>query len=208
MWEEFCMNKSKIILRIILYPAAAVLIYLFYYGIAMEIILEEIYDLDNYTLYQYITVGILALMEMFGIYMVEFFINKKVNRIFSTVIALLYALIVIGCLCRTSIEEHTWIINPITSIENLYWLHDLSHIGFMITGMLPFGFIMRQMEFKKVFIFSLAAGVVFELIQVFTLRGAFATLDIFIYLIGISLGYFAAKALPNRESLNAEERIT
>lgn len=202
------MNKSKILLRVCFYPVVLLLIYLFYYNTAMEIIFDEIYDGDNYNMYQYITIGIMVFMEIFGIYVVELFLNRKANRIFSAIVTALYVIIVIGCLCRTAVHKYTWIINPITSVENLYWLHDLSHIGFMVIGMLPFGFIMRQMEFKKVFIFSLAAGVAFELVQVLTLRGAFATLDICIYLIGISVGYFAAKGLKCKGLSNAEEKIT
>lgn len=202
------MNKSKILLRAYLYPAVLVLIYLFYYNIAMEIILEEIYGFDNYIMYQYITREILAFMEIFGVYLVECLLNKKANRIFSAVIIALYVIVVISCLCREAIPEYTWIINPIKSVEHLYWLHDLSHIGFMVIGMLPFGFIMRRMEFKKVFVFSLVAGVAFELIQVLTLRGAFATLDICIYLIGISLGYSISKSLQDKVLPNVKEKIT
>lgn len=194
------MDKSKMLLRFFFYLAIIWAGYLIYCHFVMDIVFSRIYDGNNDLMYRYTERSILIFMITLGICIAEMGISKKLTEFFVFILAAMYTIIVGMCLCRSAVVAPEFVFNPVTSILNLKANSNLSHMGFMVLGMAPFGILMRKAELKKVVAVTVVAGMAFETAQTLLLRGSFAVLDILLYLIGVTGGYYAGRLWLRKRS--------
>lgn len=183
-------NIIKILLPIFL---GAIIGYSLYYFILMDIII--LFVSHGFT-YFFVSIICLLLSILGSIMMLNLIINKTINKILFFTIYCSYFLFLLAVLFLRKHTEQIFILNPFISIMDLFSSWQMlfqSLFNFLV--FIPLGYIFKNLNFKKMILFSFIISLLIELLQYITNTGFFDTFDIILYLLGMSTGYFIFKKI-------------
>jgi glycopeptide antibiotics resistance protein len=185
-------DTKKLLKKFAIALLGAIIGYLLYYSVIMEVIVLFIESSGI----KYTVISILALVISVAgcIATLSLIINRKVNKHLFFIICVAYFAILFATLFLRSSIERVFIFNPLTSFIDTFSNWEMALQSIMnLAVFIPMGYFVRKLKYSNLFIFSIVIPSVIELIQVATMRGFFDVFDILLYFIGINIGYFIFK---------------
>ncbi|GCD12837.1 VanZ family protein [Clostridium tagluense] len=146
----------------------------------------------NYNVYIIVFIFCLIMQIMLVFSIIRLFRNKKIDKNTFRVLVVLYISIMIVLLFGRQVMEVSINLNPINLIrfkDKDTFLQNILNIIFF----LPIGYLLKNIELKKVVLYSLIGTFLIELIQLVTKRGFFDINDIILNMIGIGISYYLSK---------------
>lgn len=162
--------------------------YLIYYYVFLELV--ALFIGRGFTYY---FVSILCLIgSMIGcIILLNVIFYKKFSKLMFIAITIMYFCILFSVLFLRRYTEQIYIFNPLVSLKDLFNSKIMLFQSFMnFIIFIPIGYFFKKFIYKKVIVLSTIFSTLIELCQVITMRGFFDILDIVIYVLGITMGYF------------------
>lgn len=162
--------------------------YLIYYYVFLELV--TLFIGRGFTYY---FVSILCLIgSMIGcIILLNVIFYKKFSKLMFIAITIMYFCILFSVLFLRRYTEQIYIFNPLVSLKDLFNSKIMLFQSFMnFIIFIPIGYFFKKFIYKKVIVLSTIFSTLIELCQVITMRGFFDILDIVIYVLGITMGYF------------------
>ena len=165
--------------------AGAVLGYLVYYYFFMDVILLIAHE---GFLYMIITIAMLLLSIVGCAAIIYLLLEKRVSRWMLVLLSVTYfiALFII-LFCRHRVGRIA-ILDPLVGLSQLGDWEMLMQSLLNLLMFLPMGFFFRNRKPWQVLLGALGISLFIEGMQYLTMRGMFDTLDILLYMLGISLG--------------------
>jgi glycopeptide antibiotics resistance protein len=185
-------DTKKLLKKFAIALLGAIIGYLLYYSVIMEVIVLFIESSGI----KYTVISILALVISVAgcIATLSLIINRKVNKHLFFIICVAYFAILFAVLFLRSSIERVFIFNPLTGFIDTFSNWEMALQSIMnLAVFIPMGYFVRKLKYSNLFIFSIVIPLVIELIQVATMRGFFDVFDILLYFIGINIGYFIFK---------------
>ena len=165
--------------------AGAVLGYLLYYHFFMDVILLIAHE---GFLYMIINIAMLLLSIVGCAAIIYLLLEKRVSRWMLVLLSVTYfiALFII-LFCRHRVGRIA-ILDPLVGLSQLGNWEMLMQGLLNLLMFLPMGFFFRNRKPWQVLLGALGISLFIEGMQYLTMRGMFDTLDILLYILGISLG--------------------
>ena len=165
--------------------AGAVLGYLLYYHFFMDVILLIAHE---GFLYMIINIAMLLLSIVGCAAIIYLLLENRVSRWMLVLLSVTYfiALFII-LFCRHRVGRIA-ILDPLVGLSQLGDWEMLMQSLLNLLMFLPMGFFLRNRKPWQVLLGALGISLFIEGMQYLTMRGMFDTLDILLYILGISLG--------------------
>lgn len=186
-------NKKNLITQSILILIGLVTGYLIYYYIFMELVVLFV---SRGFAYYFVSILCLIGSIVGSILLLNLIFYRKINKPLFYIITITYFCVLFSVLFLRRYTEQIYIFNPFISLKDILTSRLMLFQSFMnFIVFIPIGYFVRKLSYKKVLLFSILLSVLIELCQVLTRRGFFDTLDIILYVLAITLGYFISKKL-------------
>lgn len=186
-------NKKNLITQSILILIGLVMGYLIYYYIFMELVVLFV---SRGFAYYFVSMLCLIGSIVGSILLLNLIFYRKINKTLFCIITITYFCVLFSVLFLRRYAEQIYIFNPFISLKDIFTSRLMlfqSLMNFIL--FIPIGYFVRKLSYKKVLLFSILFSVLIEFCQVITRRGFFDTLDIIIYVLAITLGYFIFKKI-------------
>lgn len=186
-------NKKNLITQSILILIGLVMGYFIYYYLFMELVVLFV---SRGFAYYFVSILCLIGSIVGSILLLNLIFYRKINKPLFYIITITYFCILFSVLFLRRYTEQIYIFNPLISLKDIFTSRLMLFQSFMnFIVFIPIGYFVRKLSYKKVLLFSILLSVLIELCQVLTRRGFFDTLDIILYVLAITLGYFISKKL-------------
>ena len=182
-------NKKNLITQSILILIGLVMGYFIYYYLFMELVVLFV---SRGFAYYFVSILFLIGSIVGSILLLNLIFYRKINKPLFYIIVIVY----FSVLFLRKYTEQIYIFNPFVSLKDVFTSRLMLFQSFMnFIVFIPIGYFVRKLSYKKVLLFSILFSVLIEFCQVLTRRGFFDTLDIILYVLAITLGYFISKKL-------------
>lgn len=186
-------NKKNLITQSILILIGFITGYLIYYYLFMELVVLFV---SRGFAYYFVSILCLIGSIVGSILLLNLIFYRKINKPLFYIITITYFCILFSVLFLRRYTEQIYIFNPLISLKDIFTSRLMLFQSFMnFIVFIPIGYFVRKLSYKKVLLFSILFSVLIEFCQVLTRRGFFDTLDIILYVLAITLGYFISKKL-------------
>lgn len=186
-------NKKNLITQSILILIGFITGYLIYYYLFMELVVLFV---SRGFAYYFVSILCLIGSIVGSILLLNLIFYRKINKPLFYIITISYFCILFSVLFLRRYTEQIYIFNPLISLKDIFTSRLMLFQSFMnFIVFIPIGYFVRKLSYKKVLLFSILFSVLIEFCQVLTRRGFFDTLDIILYVLAITLGYFISKKL-------------
>jgi hypothetical protein len=186
-------NKKNLITQSILILIGLVTGYLIYYYIFMELVVLFV---SRGFAYYFVSILCLIGSIVGSIVLLNLIFYRKINKPLFYIITITYFCVLFSVLFLRRYTEQIYIFNPLISLKDILTSRLMLFQSFMnFIVFIPIGYFVRKLSYKKVLLFSILFSILIEFCQVLTRRGFFDTLDIILYVLAITLGYFISKKL-------------
>lgn len=186
-------NKKNLITQSILILIGLVTGYLIYYYIFMELVVLFV---SRGFAYYFVSILCLIGSIVGSILLLNLIFYRKINKPLFYIITITYFCVLFSVLFLRRYTEQIYIFNPFISLKDILTSRLMLFQSFMnFIVFIPIGYFVRKLSYKKVLLFSILFSILIEFCQVLTRRGFFDTLDIILYVLAITLGYFISKKL-------------
>lgn len=189
-------NKKNLITQSILILIGFITGYLIYYYLFMELVVLFV---SRGFAYYFVSILCLIGSIVGSILLLNLIFYRKINKPLFYIITITYFCILFSVLFLRRYTEQIYIFNPLISLKDIFTSRLMLFQSFMnFIVFIPIGYFVRKLSYKKVLLFSILFSVLIEFCQVLTRRGFFDTLDIILYVLAITLGYFISKEPLNK----------
>lgn len=186
-------NKKNLITQSILILIGLVTGYFIYYYLFMEFVVLFV---SRGFAYYFVSILCLIGSIVGSILLLNLIFYWKINKPLFYIIVIVYFCVLFSVLFLRRYTEQIYIFNPLISLKDVFTSRLMLFQSFMnFIVFIPIGYFVRKLSYKKVLLFSILFSVLIEFCQVLTRRGFFDTLDIILYVLAITLGYFISKKL-------------
>lgn len=186
-------NKKNLITQSILILIGLVMGYLIYYYLFMELVVLFV---SRGFAYYFVSILCLIGSIVGSILLLNLIFYRKINKPLFYIITITYFCVLFSVLFLRRYTEQIYIFNPLISLKDILTSRLMLFQSFMnFIVFIPIGYFVRKLSYKKVLLFSILFSVLIEFCQAITRRGFFDTLDIILYVLAITLGYFISKKL-------------